>query len=68
MFKLIIIVVVALYVIRLIYRVIQQATPKNVAPIELKACAYCGALVRVDKAVMVNAQVFCNQDHAKKFH
>lgn len=67
MFKLIIIVIVALYVIRIIYRVIQQTTPENVEPIELKACTYCGALVRVDKAVMIKEHIFCNQDHAKKF-
>ena len=67
MLKLIIIIVIAFYVIRLIYRGIQQTTPKSVAPIELKACAYCGALVREDQAVVINERIFCSADHAKRF-
>ena len=66
MFRLIIILVVAFYVIRLVYRRVQQQTPKTVAPIELKACAYCGVLVRVDKMVVVNGRGFCCADHAKR--
>jgi hypothetical protein len=68
MFKLIIIIVIALYVIRLIYRGIQQATPKSVAPIELKACAYCGVLVRVDQGIVADERFFCSAEHLKLFH
>ncbi len=66
MFRLIILLVVAFYVIRLVYRRVQQQTPKTLATIELKACAYCGILVRVDKIVVVNGQFFCCADHAKR--
>jgi hypothetical protein len=67
MFKLIMIVGVAFYVIRLIYRGLQYAAPKSVAPIELKACAYCGVLVRVDKAIVVDEQIFCTENHVNQF-
>jgi hypothetical protein len=67
MFKLIMIVVVAFYVIRLIYHGLQYAAPKSVAPIELKACAYCGVLVRVDKAIVVDERFFCSAEHVKLF-
>ncbi len=67
MFKWIIIAIVAFFLIRFIYRLThQQVRSKNGTPIELKTCAYCGQLVRVDKAVIVNQQYFCSPDHAKK--
>ncbi|MDE2421544.1 MAG: hypothetical protein KGO49_10240 [Gammaproteobacteria bacterium] len=66
MFRLIIILVVAFFVIRLVYRRVQQHAPKKVDPIELKACAYCGVLVRVDKMVVMNGRFFCCSDHAKR--
>jgi hypothetical protein len=67
MFKWIIIVVVAFFLVRFIYRLTtRQVEINNGIPIELKTCAYCGQLIRVDKAVIVKRQFFCNTDHAKK--
>jgi hypothetical protein len=68
MFKFIIIVVVGFFVIRLVYRGLSQASPKTVAPMELKACAYCGTLMRVDKACVADARTFCSLEHANQFH
>jgi hypothetical protein len=68
MLKVIVIGVIIFYMARLIYRAIQQATPKSVAPVELKACAYCGSLVRVDKAYAVKEQIFCTVNHANQFN
>lgn len=67
MFKFIIIIVVGFFVIRLVYRGFSQASPKIVAPMELKACAYCGVLVRVDKAIVADERFFCSVEHFKLF-
>ena len=66
MLKLIIICVFLFFAIRLVLRIISPTRAEPPAPIELKACEYCGTLVRVDKAVKFQGRLFCSHDHAQK--
>ncbi|MBC7750093.1 MAG: hypothetical protein H7Z73_00010 [Candidatus Saccharibacteria bacterium] len=66
MLKLIIICVFLYVVIRLILRFARSESTVTQAPIELKACVYCGLLVRVDQAVVLQGRLFCSQDHANR--
>lgn len=68
MLKLIIICVFLYVFIRLIRRIVFLATPASKEPIELKACEYCGTLVRVDKGIVVHGRLFCCEDHANRVH
>ncbi len=36
-------------------------------PIELKACAHCQDLVRMDRAVLRGGRIFCSSAHADMF-
>jgi len=66
MLKFIIICGFLYFFIRWIWRVLSPAIPTSNEPAELKACEFCGALVRVDKAIKVQARLFCSQDHANR--
>ncbi len=66
MLKLIIICGFLYFLIRWIVRVLTPAIPTSHEPVELKACEFCGALVRVDKAIKVHGRLFCSEDHANR--
>lgn len=66
MLKLIIICGFLYFLGRWIWRILSPTVPLSHEPIELKACEYCGTLVRVDKAVIVQGRLFCCSDHAKQ--
>lgn len=70
MLKLIIICGFLYFFIRWIWRVLSPVIPtaqnSSQDPVKLKACEFCGSLVRVDKAVVVQGRLFCSQDHAKR--
>lgn len=66
MLKLIIIFGFLYFFIRWIWRVLSPAIPESQVPVELKACEYCGTLVRVDKSIVVHGHLFCSQDHANR--
>ena len=66
MLKLIIILMFLSVIVYVLWRVTSQAKPNPPQPVELKACEFCGALVRVDKAVKVQGRLFCSHDHAKR--
>lgn len=68
MWKLIVIAVIALYLIRSTLRILQQ--PAAVTPPEtkeLKACAYCDMIMRADKGYTTRGYFFCSTAHAKRF-
>lgn len=62
-----IIIFIFLYVIgSVLWRVLSAAKSEPAEPVELKACEFCGILVRVDKAVKSQGRIFCSQDHANR--
>lgn len=66
MLKLIVIFVFLFFMAYLIWRIISPVKPSSNLQVELKACEFCGELVRVDKAVKVHGRLFCSQDHANR--
>ncbi len=66
MLKLIIICVFLSFMAYLVWRIFTLVRPASNLQVELKACEFCGELVRVDKAVKVQGHFFCSQDHANR--
>jgi hypothetical protein len=67
MLKLLIITGIILYLMRVIWRMISPALPPQREALELRACAFCSVLVRVDKGVVAREHFFCSRDHATRF-
>ena len=67
MWKLIAIALIVLYVIRKILRLLTPAVVEQADVVELKACAYCDTLVRVDKGMTSRGFFFCDGDHARRY-
>ena len=67
MFKLLIITVIVLYLLRFFWHLMYPRLPDPRKPVEMKACEYCGILAREDKGVMQRDRFFCTSDHAKRF-
>lgn len=66
MLKLIVILGFLSFMAYLIMRIFSPVRPSSNKPVELKACEFCGTLVRVDKAVKVQGRLFCSLDHANR--
>lgn len=66
MLKLIIIFIFLYIVAFVLWRVFSAAKPKPPLQVELKACEFCGTLVRVDQAIKVHGRLFCSQNHANR--
>ncbi|WP_410211791.1 hypothetical protein [Aquirhabdus sp.] len=67
MLKLLIIAGVILYLVRVIWRMMSPVLPPEREALELKACAFCNTLIRVDKGVSLREHFFCSRDHANRF-
>jgi hypothetical protein len=67
MWKLIVITLIALYVIRKVLRLLTPPDVSTTSAVELKACAYCDILVRVDKGESQRGYFFCCGAHATRF-
>ena len=67
MWRLIAITCIALYLIRKILRLLTPPMVEQSDAVELKACAYCETLVRVDKAITLRGYFFCCTEHAQQF-
>ena len=67
MWKLIAITFIALYLIRKILRLLTPPVIEQADVVELKACAYCDTLVRVDKGMTSRGFFFCDGGHAQRY-
>lgn len=69
MFKLLIILVVVLFLMRGFFRLMYPQLPKNPVPkaIELKPCEYCGKLVPEDQGSVKGQYFFCSLEHQHQF-
>jgi len=66
MLKLIIILVIVYFIGSLLWvrRVLSGSNSASAEPVELKPCEFCGTMLSIDKAVKVQGQIFCSQEHA----
>ena len=67
MFKLLLITAIVLYLMRFFWRLMYPRLPNRPQQIQVKACEYCGILVREDKGIQKRGRFFCGHPHAKQF-
>lgn len=67
MFKLLVITVIVLYLMRFFWHLMYPRMPKPPQALEVKACEYCGVLLREDRGRVQRGRFFCTADHAKRY-
>ena len=73
MFKLLIITLIVVYLMRSCWRLMYPSLPPGLEPgkpreIPLKACEYCGILVAENKGIHRRGHFFCQADHADRYY
>jgi len=67
MFKLLVITLIVVYVMRFFWQLMYPRMPKLPQQLEMKTCEYCGVLAREDKGNVQRGRFFCSADHAKRY-